>query len=210
MTFAEALLGFAVVAALLTITPGLDSTLVLRSALTEGRGAAIATGAGINTGALVWGAAAGAGASALLLASEWAFTALKLVGAVYLAYLGIRMLVGSFRRTAHAESDPRPAGSLPAAFARGLLTNLLNPKVGVFYIALIPQFIPDGAGPLGMGLLLALVHVVETAIWFAALIAGAHAFRRWLSTDAVRRWIDRVTGGVLIGFGALLAVESRA
>jgi threonine/homoserine/homoserine lactone efflux protein len=210
VTLTEALLGFALVAALLTITPGLDTALVLRSALTEGRRSAIVTALGINSGALVWGAAAGVGASALLLASEWAFTALKIVGAVYLVYLGIRMIVASFRRPHLAEVEARPARSLWAAYGRGALTNLLNPKVGVFYIALIPQFIPEGVDPLGMGLLLALVHAVESAFWFAAIILAAQGARRWLSSTRVTAWIDRITGGVLVGFGALLAVESRA
>lgn len=212
MTVAEALWGFALVAALLTILPGPDSALVLRSALTEGRRPAIATAIGINSGALVWGAAAGVGAAALLAASEIGFTVLKLVGAAYLVYLGVRLIVASFRRPTglDAPMDARPPVSLWAAYARGALTNLLNPKVGVFYIALIPQFIPEGANPLAMGLLLALVHALESFVWFAALIVAAEAARRWFTSPRVSRGIDRVTGGVLITFGGLLAAESRA
>lgn len=213
MTVAEAIGGFALVAALLTILPGPDSALVLRSALVQGRRPAIATALGINTGSLVWGAAAGVGAAALISASEVAFTALKLAGAVYLAYLGIRMLVASFRRSDSGPEVPTalaPEHSLWAAFGRGALTNLLNPKVGAFYVALIPQFLPEGASPLAMGLVLALVHVVESVIWFAVLIVAAETARAWLSSPRVSRWIDRVTGGFLLAFAGLLAVESRA
>ena len=106
------------------------------------------------------------------------------------------------------DAPARPTGRLTAAFGRGLLSNILNPKVGVFYIALIPQFIPQGVPPLGMGLLLALVHVVESLIWFSAIIFASQLARRWFTNPKVVRWIDRVTGGVLVGFAGVLAVES--
>jgi RhtB (resistance to homoserine/threonine) family protein len=211
MTVATALGGFALVAALLTILPGPDSALILRSALTQSKKHAYVTALGIASGTFVWGAAAALGAAALLAASEFAFTILKIVGALYLAYLGISMIAKSFRRQQKIASDgAAPVGSLMAAFARGALTNLLNPKVGVFYIALIPQFIPEGVPAVGMGLLLALVHVVESIVWFTGLILAAHFARRWLSSPRVSAWIDRVTGGVLVAFGVVLAVESRA
>ena len=209
MGVAEALGGFAIVAALLTILPGPDSALILRSALVQGRKHAYATALGIASGTFVWGAAAALGAAALLAASEFGFMLLKIVGAVYLAYLGVSMIVKSFRRRAVASDAPAPVGSLAAAFGRGALTNLLNPKVGVFYIALIPQFIPEGVAPIGMGLLLALVHVVESVVWFTGLILAAHFARKWLSSPRVSAWIDRVTGGVLVAFGVVLAAESR-
>ena len=213
MSVPEAIIGFALVAALLTILPGPDSALVLRSALVQGRRPAIATALGINTGSLIWGAAAGVGAAALIAASEVAFTALKLAGAIYLAYLGVRMLVASFRREPEVLAHPAAMAATPsrwAAFGRGALTNLLNPKVGAFYVALIPQFLPAGANPLAMGLVLALVHVLESVIWFALLIVAAETARAWLSSPRVSRWIDRVTGGFLLAFAGLLAVESRA
>jgi len=210
VTVASALWSFALLAGLLTIIPGLDTTLILRSALTQTRKHAYATALGICSGTFVWGAAAAVGAAALLAASELAFMILKIVGALYLAYLGISMIVKSFRRIAIKDAAAVPKGSLAAAFGRGALTNLLNPKVGVFYIALIPQFIPEGVPPLGMGLLLALVHVVESLIWFTGLIFATHFARRWLSSPRVSAWIDRVTGGILVAFGAVLALESRA
>ena len=175
----------------------------------QGRKHAYATALGIASGTFVWGAAAALGAAALLAASVFGFMLLMIVGAVYLAYLGITMIVKSFRHRAAVSDTPAPVGSLAAAFGRGALTNLLNPKVGVFYIALIPQFIPEGVAPIGMGLLLALVHVVESVVWFTGLILAAHFARKWLSSPRVSAWIDRVTGGVLVAFGAVLAAESR-
>lgn len=210
MTIPQALAGFALLAAVLTIIPGLDTALVLRSSLTQGRRHAYATAFGINSGAFVWGAAAAVGASALLAASEFAFMVLKLAGAAYLLYLGVSMIVKTFLRKHAAADTPRPTGSLWAAYGRGALTNLLNPKVGVFYIAVIPQFVPDGVAPLPMGLALALVHVVESMVWFTAIIFATQFARRWLSSPRASRIIDRVTGGILVGFGVTLALEARA
>ena len=210
MTIGQALWSFALLAGVLTIIPGMNTTLVLRSALTQSRGYAYVTALGIATGTLIWGVAAALGAAALLAASEVAFTALKLVGAAYLIYVGVTMIVASFRRVeVFTEAQVKPSASLWTAFGRGLLTDLLNPKVGVFYMALIPQFIPPGVPPAGMGLLLALVHVAETLVWFSAIIFATSFAKRWLSSARVTRWIDRVTGGILIAFGAVLALESR-
>lgn len=208
MTVATALGTFAILAGVLTIIPGPDSALILRSALVQSRKHAYWTAFGIASGTFVWGAAAALGAAALLAASEVAFAILKIIGALYLAYLGISMIVKSFRRHVVVAGPVSPLGTLRGAFGRGALTNLLNPKVGVFYIALIPQFIPPGVPPVGMGLLLALVHVVESIVWFTALIVAAHFARKWLSSPRVSAWIDRVTGGILVAFGVALAAES--
>jgi threonine/homoserine/homoserine lactone efflux protein len=210
MSLTQALLGFALVAGVLTIIPGLDTALVLRSALTQSRRHAWASALGVLTGALAWGVAAAVGASALLAASEVAFTILKLAGAAYMIFLGARLLVASFRKTVHKlPAIERPGGSVRSAYARGALTNLLNPKVGVFYVATIPQFLAVGVAPLWMGLLLALVYDVESIIWFAALIYGAQLLRRILNSPRFERIIDRVTGSVLIAFGVVVASESR-
>jgi threonine/homoserine/homoserine lactone efflux protein len=209
MTITSALLSFAVVAALLTITPGLDTALVLRSALIQGKRLAIATSIGIISGAFVWGVAAAVGLAALLRASEMAFQILKWIGAGYMIFLGLRMLWTRVIRPRPTEDEE--TSSLPrhwwGAWSKGLLTNLLNPKVGAFYIAVLPQFIPPGSNELLMGVLLAGVHGIETAIWFSLIIFGAHGVRRWLERPVVRRSIDGVTGTALVGFGIALAVS---
>lgn len=209
MTLAQALLSFAVVAAVLTITPGLDMALVLRSALRDGRGSAVATGVGICAGSLVWAVAAAVGVSALLTASATAFTVLKLVGAAYMLFLGLRMLWGVVRGTGHVDLDaaPRTRGGAWEHLRRGLLTNLLNPKVGAFYVAVLPHFMADGVPTAVMGLLLALVHVVESLVFFALIIAGAHSVRGLLQRPVAQRAIDAVTGTVLVLFGARLATS---
>lgn len=209
MTLTHALLSFSLVALVLTITPGLDIALVLRSALRDGRRAAVATSLGISLGVLVWGLAAAVGVSALLAASATAFTALKLVGAAYMLYLGVRMLWTALRGVESVDLDdvPHTRGGPAEHFRRGLLTNLLNPKVGAFYVAVLPQFLADGVSPAVMGVLLALVHIGETLVFYAVVISGAHAVRGLLQRPSVQRVIDGVTGTVLVLFGARLATS---
>jgi threonine/homoserine/homoserine lactone efflux protein len=210
MDLTHAVLSFAVLGALLTITPGLDTALVLRSAVTMGRGAAFATALGVNTGALVWGAAAAAGVSALLAASTTAYTVLRVAGAAYMLFLGVRMMWSALKKDGQAVELTEPAApTWWSTFGRGLLTNLLNPKVGAFYLAVLPQFIPADSSPLGVGLLLALVHDLEALVWFSLLIVGAQAARGLLARRSVRRTVDAGTGAVLIGFGLRLGLSSR-
>lgn len=214
---------FALVAIPLTIMPGLDSALVLRTAVVSGRRHAYATALGINAGVLAWGVAAAVGATAVLAASETAYRALTLAGAAYLAWLGGRMLWAGFRAGRY---DALPDGALPdvvpgverspwRSFALGATTNLLNPKVGVFYLATIPQFLPDGVPHLLMGLLLAVEHDVLGLAWLALLINAAGLAKRWLSGRTIARVTDRVTGVVLlvlagrIGWNALTG-QARA
>jgi threonine/homoserine/homoserine lactone efflux protein len=205
---AGAVAGFAAVAGLLTIIPGVDTAIVLRTALTRDRATAAATAGGILSGCLVWGVAASVGAAALLAASHTAYTALRLAGACYLLYLGVSMLRRSMRRDSGAATLGLAAPGPWRAWLRGLGVNLLNPKVGVLYVALIPQFIPPHAPHLAVGILLALVHDLEGAVWFALIITAAHTARRVLDRPTVHRVIDRVTGTVLVAFGVRIAVGS--
>jgi threonine/homoserine/homoserine lactone efflux protein len=210
MTLGVAVLSFAVVATALTVTPGLDTALVLRAALTRGRSEAAATGAGIVAGLFVWGAAAAVGVSALLTASELAYDMLRYAGAAYLVWFGVRLLVRALRPGPAAEEPHGAAADSPwRAIRTGLATNLLNPKVGVFYVALLPQFLPAGSDPLLVGLLLAGVHALLSVVWFALLIALATVLSRWLRRPATVRAIDGVTGVTLLGFGARLAFTGR-
>jgi len=195
------LAAFAAAAAVLTITPGVDTALVLRSAAAQGPRAGAAAALGVCAGLFVWGAGAAFGLSALLTASATAFAALKIVGAGYLLFLGLRLILSP--REGFALEAEAPAGG---AWRRGFLTNVLNPKVGVFYVTFLPQFIPAGASVAGFSLLLAGVHAVLTAVWFAVLIALTVPLGRWLRRPAVVKAMDRLTGGVFLAFGARLAL----
>lgn len=140
------LLAFALVVGLLTITPGIDTALVLRTAAVASRGRAWGAVTGIQAGTFVWGAAAAVGVSALLAASQVAYDILRFAGALYLLWIGLRLLWSAVRGARHAEPAINPrSDSFLVGFRQGALTNLLNPKVGAFYVALLPQFIPESA-----------------------------------------------------------------
>jgi threonine/homoserine/homoserine lactone efflux protein len=209
VSLTTAVLGFAVVAAALTVTPGLDTALVLRSAVIGRRRQAAATALGIVAGLFVWGAAAAAGISALLTASQVAYDVLRFAGAAYLVWFGTRLLHRALRPAPQAD-DVEAAGRSHWRAARlGLITNLLNPKVGVFYVALLPQFVPAGSDPLAVGLLLAAVHAALSLAWFALLVALAGVLGRRLRSPRTVRTVDGVTGGLLVGFGIGLATTGR-
>src|SRR5574343_649394 len=188
MTLTQSLLTFTVAAALLAATPGVDTALVLRALVTHGARRAVQAALGIAAGCLVWGAVVALGLGALLTASTLAFNIHKVVGAAYLIWQGIRLLR---RSAASAQSQPAtqsftqpaPAGS---AFWQGFLTNVLNPKVGVFYVTL------------------ASIHVGLSVLWFFLLIGAARHLQRWLSRPRVQALMDRVTGGVFVLFGLKL------
>ncbi|MFI7230293.1 LysE family translocator [Nonomuraea angiospora] len=202
MDIAGSVWSFALVVALLTLTPGLDTALVLRTSLLAGRRAAWGVTLGIQLGTLTWGVLTAAGLSALLAASRLGYEILRWAGVAYLVWMGLRMLLAK----AAPHEEPEQAVRFGAGFRRGLVTNLLNPKVGAFYVAMLPHFIPDGAPHAAMGLLLAGVHVAEGLLWSAALIGFASLVSGFLRTPAVRRFLDRLTGVVIVGFGIRLAL----
>lgn len=203
----EAILSFTAAAALLTVLPGLDTALVLRTAAVEGPRRAALAGLGITLGCLTWGAAVAVGLGALLAASQLAFTILKWAGAAYLLWLGLGLILRP-RQTFDLDTGaPAPAGGEFAWMRRGLLTNLLNPKIGVFYVSFLPHFVAQGvpAGPFLV--LLAAIHGLVGLAWFAMLILATRPLARALKRPAVIGWLDRVTGGVFIAFAARLAMQ---
>ena len=180
---------------------------VTRVALSSGRLAAVRTAAGVAAGCLVWGVLTAAGLAAVLAASAEAYTVVKLVGAAYLVVLGVQAL---WRSRRGAESAP-PAAAAPRRerrpFWTGLLTNVLNPKIAVFYTSLLPQLVPAGA-PIGITLLgLVVVHAVLCLVWLSAYAAMLHSARGTLTRPGVRRAMERTTGVVLIGFGVRVATQ---
>lgn len=195
------LLASAGVLALLTIAPGPDMAVVTRRALTGGRGDGVRAAAGIVTGLLVWGSLAVLGLTALLAASPTAYLVLKVLGVGYLLLLAWQALRS---RGEVVEAGPQRRGR---PFLTGLTTNLLNPKIAVFYTALLPTLAPpELGGTLGLTALVA-IHALLTLAWLSGYAAAITRSRAVLDRPAVRRTIDRVTGVLLVGFAVRLAVE---
>lgn len=206
MTTVQALLAFIAAASILTVTPGVDTAMVLRSATAGGARPAAYASIGIAFGCLVWGSVVSVGLGTLLAASEIAFTIVKWAGAAYLLWLGVKLIFRPRQSIDAAEGVPAQVNPY-TSLKQGFLTNLLNPKVGVFYITFLPQFIPAGAGVAGFSFLLASIHVVLGLVWFAALIAATVPLGRLLRRPRVIAAMDRLTGGVFIAFGAKLALS---
>jgi threonine/homoserine/homoserine lactone efflux protein len=201
---------------LLTITPGADMAMVSRSVFMGGRRAAFATTLGIGAGCMVWAIASAAGVAAVLAASETAYDALRLVGAAYLVWLGVQSLWAAARGYAVGGQTPTrdltptsigARGSLRTPFRQGLLTNLFNPKIALFYTTFLPQFIRPGDPVLILSIAMATVHIALGIIWLSAyawlLDRAVDAFKG----SRLRRALDSVTGAVLVALGIRVATD---
>jgi len=222
-----ALLGFALASTLVILAPGPDSMLVMRNTMRGGRRAGWVTACGTLSGLAIWALAAALGLSALLRVSHVGYDILRFCGAAYLIWLGVTSLAHFRRKSAAAPGagagDRGPGAPGPAvpgltgpgtarpgrAYLNGLLSNLLNPKISVFFMAFLPAFVPAGASAAEFSLALGIWFIAETGLWLAVVAWLADRGVRWLRRPAVQRWIERVTGVVLIGFGLRLATESR-
>lgn len=197
------LLPFIGAAILIALTPGADTALVVRNALASGATAARQTALGTSAGLLVWGAASACGLAAVLTASAEAYTTVKLIGAAYLVWIGIQ----AWRHASEHGPDKRAAGGPP--FRQGLLCNLLNPKAGIFFTALLPQFVSPDDPALAISLLMTAIAAGTSLAWllvYATLVPRAGDVLR---RGPVRRALDRVTGTVLIALGVRLALSRR-
>jgi RhtB (resistance to homoserine/threonine) family protein len=201
------MLAFMGVVLLAAMAPGPDFVIVTRHAAISGRRAGMATGLGIASGVFAWAVVAAFGVASLLAASAVAFTAVKLVGAVYLAYLGIKALVSAWRRGQAVHTEVKATTVRPlVAYRQGLLTNLLNPKCAVFFVALMPQFLSTSPH-WSDTLLLSALAVVVTAVWFTVLANIVGALRAFFTSKRVRRVLDSVTGAILVGLGVKIALD---
>ena len=206
MTLYTSLVAFLAAATLLTIAPGLDTALVLRTAAIAGPRRAALAGLGVAVGCFGWAILVALGLGALLAASQVAYTTLRWIGAAYLVWVGYKML-----RHPRRSFVPEAGGNegQRVAFTTGLLTNLLNPKVGVFYVSFLPQFVPPGVSVAPYILLLGAIHAVLGLIWFSCLIIATRPLARVLGRPSVVQTCDRLTGGMFVAFGVGLALQSR-
>jgi threonine/homoserine/homoserine lactone efflux protein len=184
--------------------PGPDQALITRNALLRGRAAGLRTMLGGAAGLTVHATAAAVGISALLASSATAYTTLKLVGIAYLLYLGIRMLLSAGR---HADQDSTRSHGRP--FAQGLLSNALNPKIALFFLTFLPQFLPDHSATLPAALALSAVFAALYLAWFSGLIGVVGLVGNALRKPRVKARMDRITAGALIAFGLRLAAQGK-
>src|SRR3954447_6330621 len=196
---------FALASLLLIAIPGPDQALIVRNALVRGRGAGLRTMLGGASGLLFHSTAAVLGLSALLAASATAYMALKVAGVAYLLYLGVRMLREAGQDTA-AEAEPTK-GARP--FAQGLLSNATNPKCALFFLTFLPQFLPEHGPRLPTAIALVAIFEMLYLMWFSGLVGLVGLVGEWLRRPRPRRWMDRVSGSALVGFGARLAAQGR-
>jgi threonine/homoserine/homoserine lactone efflux protein len=211
------LLTFLGLAVVVIVTPGPDTALTIRNTIAGGRVAGLGTGIGVASGQTIWTLAAAAGVAALLVASEPAFLALKYAGAAYLIFLGLQTLAGALRpsaRRAHEPCAPVPTAprarlAVRTAWRQGLVSDLANPKMAVFYTSLLPQFTPaDGpAFPVLLGL--GVIFSAMTFAWLALYATAVDRLSELLSRTGVRRALDATMGAVLVALGGRLALEKR-
>ena len=201
------LLAFAGVSLLLAVTPGPDMAVVTRNALAHGRRGVLLTTSGIALALTIWVTATAVGLSALLRTSGEVLFALKIVGALYLAYLGIRTLIESRMKPADLLEGTPPAAPAHAVFRQGFLSAISNPKLGVFFVTFLPQFVLPGQAVLPRLLELGIVFALIGWAWMNAYGLFVTRLRDVITAPRVRQWMQRVTGVVLLGFGARLALE---
>jgi threonine/homoserine/homoserine lactone efflux protein len=192
----------------LILTPGLDTFYILARSGREGHAVGLGAALGVNAGCLVHTLAATLGLSAILMTSSTAFMLLKYLGAAYLVWVGLRMLLA--RQAIHAPANTRGTG-FAAAFRQGLLTNVLNPKVALFYLAFLPQFVSVHAAHPQFGLLVLGLSFIGLGLCWSLVLAlmGSRIHRLLRRKPQVQRWMDRVCGTVLLGFGLKLALQRR-
>jgi RhtB (resistance to homoserine/threonine) family protein len=203
------LAGFIGVIAVIVVLPGPDMALVLQNGLARGRRAAVETAVGINAGLVVWALAAALGIAALLRASAPAFTLLKLAGAAYLVWLGLRALNDAWRGASADPPEHRSRRPKTSPFRQGLLSNLLNPKIALVFTTLIPQFVDPAEPAVPQTLLLATVFICMGLLWLTSYALVVAKVGGLLKRSAVRRALNAVTGAILAALGIRLAFERR-
>lgn len=206
MSWSE-IMTFTLVAALLVMSPGPNGVLIAKTVPTSGRSAGYANVAGFVSAFYLHGALSVLGISILLVQSATAFTIVKYLGAAYLCWIGIKALYASWQGVGQAQSvaPAKRQRTLVKAFSEGFLTNALNPKVSMFYLAAFPQFITIGETSAAASFLLVAIHSLLNAVWFGLMVLLLARLTKVARNDRFQRWLKAVTGAVFIGFGVKLA-----
>ncbi len=200
------LLTFTLLVTLLTLTPGADTFILIRNVLRGGTRAGIATTLGGRLGLVIHANLSAFGVSAILAHSANAYFILKLLGAVYLVWLGFKSIYSSLKPQIESENK-KESQTRQHPFSEGLLSNLLNPKTALFYLAVLPQFVSQEGSVLGSSIFLCSIHVGISLVWYIALSVGMGKAQALLKAPRFRRWIVGITGGLLTALGLRLGVD---
>ena len=201
-----AILTFILAATLIVLLPGPDTLVVIRSLLKSGKKVAGLTAAGVLSGLVIWVFAATIGLSAMLSASRVGYLSLRLVGAGYLIWLGVQTIKNR-RAGLELDGDERSPRLIGEGYRAGLATDLLNPKVGVFFVTFLPGFVPAGHQVGTTVFFFGVIFILETAAYFFLLLTLAGRIQSWMRNSVIRRRLNTATGLVLVGFGIRLAVD---
>lgn len=202
---------FLVAIIILTLTPGLDTALVIRNTTRNGSMHGCITSLGICCGLFVHATLSAIGISAILLQSAELFHVMKWIGAAYLVYLGVTSLIGVWKGEGHLDIgnvSVKQTASIKRSFREGLLSNVLNPKTAVFYLAFLPQFINPAYSPLLQSLLMASIHFVIAMVWQCGMATMVHSAKNWVQNSSAMKWMEGITGVVLVSLGLKLALDS--
>ncbi|WP_413478813.1 LysE family translocator [Vibrio hibernica] len=202
---------FLVAIIMLTLTPGLDTALVIRNTTRKGSLHGCITSLGICCGLFVHATLSAIGISAILLQSAELFHVMKWIGAAYLVYLGVTSLIGVWKGEGHVDIgnvSVKQTASIKRSFREGLLSNVLNPKTAVFYLAFLPQFINPEYSPLLQSLLMASIHFVIAMVWQCGMATMVHSAKNWVQNSSAMKWMEGITGVVLVSLGLKLALDS--
>ena len=193
---------FIIMTLFVVMSPGIDTALITKRTIADGRIAGFQMAFGITVGSLVHTVAATLGLSALLLQSALAFTILKLIGAIYLIYLGIK----AFLQKKDLLQNPEQLNEVKhkSAFQEGLLSNILNPKVIIFFLTFLPQFVTNSNYVMGQFILMGCTYALLSIIWFVMYVICLYYIREWLLSPKIQNWMEKATGLVLVGFGIKL------
>ncbi|ASS98320.1 MULTISPECIES: LysE family translocator [Geobacillus] len=200
---------FLLLSIFLIVLPGPDTAVVTKNTISVGKIGGLKTALGVCCALFLHTAAASLGLSAVMMQSALLFSALKYIGAVYLTYLGVKALYSAIKQgeAAGMETDVNSKGLQPACFRQGFLTDFLNPKVAAFFLTFLPQFVAPGVHSFAPFLMMGAAYTAMTAIWFLFYISFIHYISDFMKRPKTKKWIEGITGAVMIGFGIKLALE---
>jgi RhtB (resistance to homoserine/threonine) family protein len=200
---------FLVLSLFVVMSPGIDTALITKRTISDGRTDGYKMALGITAGSLVHTFAAAFGLSAILMQSAAAFEIIKYAGAIYLIYLGVSSFISRKKKQAASEEQPVAPDMKKSAFKQGLFSNVLNPKVAMFFLTFLPQFVKAGENTAQQLIIMGVIYTLLSIAWFFIYVFFINYLREWLMSPKVQRVMDKATGLVLIGFGLKLAFDKQ-